>query len=110
MRAMSWMLALALGLTSVACARTIENVETVYLPISGSIEVAWRFQTEGVERVRYLLDGTAIGTGAVAADRFRIVLDTRGYPNGVHALRSEALDAEGQVLRAVTTTLLIRNP
>lgn len=108
---LTWLVVAALGACPVlsSCQNTVENQAPVYPVLSGTVELRWDYELGGVALVRYELDGKALGSGSDATRRFALSFDTRSEPNGPKRLSVTALDVDGRLLRAFSSTVVIQN-
>jgi len=88
------------------------NVSTVFVPAGSTLNrivtlSATASDSSGVAEVRFLLDGTVLGTDT--ASPFSVDWDTSMIADGDHVLRAEAQDTAGNTTQSAEVTVTVAN-
>lgn len=102
------LLVLAFGFLPV-CGRSMAVIQ---VPVHNSLEIqAEAMDENGIETVRFFVDGVLIGVGTFdeSIDRWTTVWDTAGMPEGSHDITAEAEDPAGNVGTSAPVNVVIDN-
>ena len=102
-------IALATSALLAGCNPTVANRAPVFEPMAGAVAIKLKLQAEPNTRAEFSLGDQALTPDTDASDGYAVVIDTQDFPNGLHTLHVRILDGQGQTLRTLSHTLLIKN-